>query len=161
MKHKILNPESKEFWNFSWHEMGIYDLPAMIDYMLNATNESECYYVGHSEGTTSLLVLLSDLPQYNQKIIQAHLMGTAVILKGLANPTMTFLKTYLTNDVMSTFGFYKSPPFMKIFEVLSGIFCKENLKPTLLMCQNLVSHLFGRNKREVEIDSVNLMELEF
>ena len=80
MKHKTFNTESKEFWNFSWHEMGIFDLPAMIDYMLNTTNESNCYYVGHSEGTTSLLVLLSDLPQYNQKIIQAHLMGTAVIV---------------------------------------------------------------------------------
>ena len=154
MMHKTLNTESKEFWNFSWHEIGVYDLPAMIDYMLNVTNETNCYYVGHSQGATVLTVLLSDLPQYNQKIIQAHLMGTLAILKGVSNPTMIFLKTYLTNDFVTTLGLFKSPPIMKMFEVLSSIFCTENLKPTLLLCQNLVSNLFGRNKKEVEIESV-------
>lgn len=83
MKHKTLSPDSGEFWNFSWHEIGFYDLPAMIDYMLNETKKTKTFYAGHSQGTTSLFVLLSTRPQYNKKIIQAHLMAPSAFRKKL------------------------------------------------------------------------------
>lgn len=83
MKHKTLSPDSGDFWNFSWHEIGFYDLPAMIDYMLNETKTSKAFYAGHSQGTTSLFVLLSTRPEYNEKIIQAHLMAPSAFRKKL------------------------------------------------------------------------------
>lgn len=86
LKHKTFNSKSKQFWNFSWHEIGFYDLPAMIDYVLEATNSSKVFYIGHSQGTTSLLVLLSMRPEYNQKIIHAHLMAPAVFMKSFPHP---------------------------------------------------------------------------
>ena len=59
-KHVSLNTESKEFWNFSWEELGTYDLPAMTDYILS---ENEDYqklgYIGHSMGTTQVFFALS------------------------------------------------------------------------------------------------------
>lgn len=33
-KHKTLLPSQPEFWEFSFHEIGIYDIPACIDYIL-------------------------------------------------------------------------------------------------------------------------------
>lgn len=48
--------------------MGIYDLPAVIDYVLGQTGEDNLYYIGHSMGTTMFYVLTSSLPQYNAKI---------------------------------------------------------------------------------------------
>ena len=37
-KHQRLDPDKdKEFWNYSWEEMGDYDIPAFIDYILNQT----------------------------------------------------------------------------------------------------------------------------
>lgn len=53
---------------FSWHEIAIYDLPAMIDYALKLTGEKVISYIGHSMGTTVSYVLLSMKPLYNQKI---------------------------------------------------------------------------------------------
>lgn len=35
--HKWLSTKSIEYWKFSFHEMGVYDLPPMIDYMLDVT----------------------------------------------------------------------------------------------------------------------------
>ncbi|XP_048776607.2 lysosomal acid lipase/cholesteryl ester hydrolase-like isoform X2 [Ostrea edulis] len=49
--HASLSPSDPRFWEFSWDEMGKYDLPAMIDYILNQTGSTELYYAGHSQGT--------------------------------------------------------------------------------------------------------------
>jgi lysosomal acid lipase/cholesteryl ester hydrolase len=37
--HKWLSTESNDYWKFSFHEMGVYDLPSMIDYMLSASGD--------------------------------------------------------------------------------------------------------------------------
>lgn len=50
-KHRYLSTESKEFWNFDWHEIGNYDLATMIDFILESSNKSKCYFVGYSQGT--------------------------------------------------------------------------------------------------------------
>lgn len=52
----------------SWHEVGVYDLSANIDYILQHTNVSSLYYLGHSMGGTIFLVLMSEKPEYNNKI---------------------------------------------------------------------------------------------
>lgn len=86
LKHRNLSVNSKAYWNFSWHEIGFYDVPAMIDHMLATTNSSRTFYVGHSQGTTSIAVLLSMRPEYNDKIIQSHLMAPAVFMKNFPHP---------------------------------------------------------------------------
>lgn len=53
---------------FSWHEMGMYDLPAMIDYILYQTGQQQLFYIGFSQGTTQFWVLMSLRPEYNKKI---------------------------------------------------------------------------------------------
>jgi lysosomal acid lipase/cholesteryl ester hydrolase len=82
-EHRNYSSSSKEFWTFSWHEIGFYDLPAMIDYMLNETKALKAFYVGHSQGTTAFLVMLSTRPEYNNKIIEAHLMAPSAFRKKL------------------------------------------------------------------------------
>lgn len=81
MNHKKFSNSSKQFWTFSWHEIGFYDLPVMIDYVLKVTGSSKTFYAGHSQGTTSLLVLLSTRPEYNEKIVEAHLMAPSAFRK--------------------------------------------------------------------------------
>lgn len=66
--HKTMSPKDKEFWDFSWHEMGVHDLPATIDYILSTTGQRQLFYIGHSQGSTSLFVMLSEKPEYNGKI---------------------------------------------------------------------------------------------
>ncbi|KAL0116948.1 hypothetical protein PUN28_010077 [Cardiocondyla obscurior] len=66
--HTTLSIQSAEFWNFSWHEMGIYDLPAIIDYILHETGQKQLFYIGFSQGTTQFWILTSLRPEYNQKI---------------------------------------------------------------------------------------------
>ncbi|CAK9801051.1 Gastric triacylglycerol lipase [Anthophora plagiata] len=50
--HTSILPTDRHFWNFSYHELGIYDLPAMIDYILERTNNEQLFYIGHSQAFT-------------------------------------------------------------------------------------------------------------
>lgn len=88
-EHVNLPVGSKDFWKFSFHEIGLYDVSAMLNFMLDHTKELRTFYVGHSQGTTSLMVLLSSLPKYNHKIIQAHLMTPAVFMQHSTSPMLT------------------------------------------------------------------------
>lgn len=79
--HTKLSPSAAEFWNFSWHEIGIYDLPAMIDYILFETKQNQLSYIGHSQGVTAAMVMLSSKPEYNEKIRVMHAMTPPIIFR--------------------------------------------------------------------------------
>lgn len=79
--HTTLDPNDAKFWQFSFHEIGYFDLPAMIEYALHYTKQEELVYIGHSQGVTSSFVLLSERPGYNKKIAILHAMTPPIILK--------------------------------------------------------------------------------
>lgn len=90
--HISKNPDnsSSGFWNFSWYDIGVQDSPAVIDYILEKTNREKLFFIGYSQGVTSLLVLLSERPEYNDKISVATLMAPVGYLK-----SFQYLKIYL------------------------------------------------------------------
>ncbi|CAG9767019.1 unnamed protein product [Ceutorhynchus assimilis] len=61
--------QKEQFFNYSYHEIGLYDLPAMIDYVIDQTGYPKINYIGFSEGVTSFLVMGSLKPEYNEKIL--------------------------------------------------------------------------------------------
>ncbi|XP_013183259.1 lipase 1 [Amyelois transitella] len=68
-RHQELNPDTdRAFWNFSFHEMGYYDLPAVIDFILEKTGASMLSAIGHSQGNQIFYVLGASRPEYNEKI---------------------------------------------------------------------------------------------
>ncbi|XP_023946662.1 lipase 1-like [Bicyclus anynana] len=68
-RHKTLNPDTDPaFWQFSFHEMGYFDLPAIIDTVLDKTGANSLNAIGHSQGNTMFFVLGSEREEYNSKI---------------------------------------------------------------------------------------------
>ncbi|XP_047996327.1 lipase 1-like [Leguminivora glycinivorella] len=78
-----------DFWNFSFHEIGVYDLPAMIDYILQHTGEKKLQTIGHSQGTTTHYVLLSQRPEYNKKIELFIALAPVAFLADISPPVST------------------------------------------------------------------------
>lgn len=60
----------------------------MIDFILEQTNQTQLIYTGYSQGGTSIFVLLSERPEYNEKIASIHLMAAAVFYTN-TNPLIT------------------------------------------------------------------------
>ncbi|KAE9053595.1 hypothetical protein PF010_g32848, partial [Phytophthora fragariae] len=57
-----------EFWDFTWEDMGLYDLPAFANHILDITGRSTVSYVGHSEGTTQAFVGFSKNQEVAKKV---------------------------------------------------------------------------------------------
>lgn len=145
-EHLHLNASGKkqeQYWSFSWHEIGVYDLATFIDYILSETKFNKLNYVGFSQATTAFFVLTSMRPEYNEKIIEANLLAPIAQLKGTRNP--------LFNTIAH---FYK--PLKKVFEILkiykivinneslskiSEMACKKRTHSTPFACKLVLSVL--------------------
>ncbi len=59
-KHIKYNINDIEFWNWSWDEIASNDLPAMINFILNYTNQEQLFYIGHSQGSLTAFAQLNN-----------------------------------------------------------------------------------------------------
>lgn len=84
--HVTLSTKDSAFWNFSWHEIGYYDLPAAIDHVLQVTGQKSLFYIGHSMGTTTFYVMLSTRPEYNDRVMAGVLLAPVVYLGSCRSP---------------------------------------------------------------------------
>ncbi|XP_066476526.1 lipase member M-like [Tiliqua scincoides] len=67
-RHQTLSIDQEQFWNFSFHELGIYDVPAAIHFILEKTQQDGLYYIGHSQGASVGLIAFSVMPQLGEKV---------------------------------------------------------------------------------------------
>ncbi|XP_032087794.1 lipase member M-like [Thamnophis elegans] len=66
--HQHFSSQEKEFWNFSFHEMAMEDLPAIIYFILAKTGQKQLHYVGYSQGSTLGFIAFSAMPALAEKI---------------------------------------------------------------------------------------------
>ncbi|KAH8234350.1 hypothetical protein KR038_008088, partial [Drosophila bunnanda] len=142
--HRSLATSDARFWQFSWHEIGIYDLPAIVDYVLARTGQRQLHYVGHSQGTTVLLVLLSQRPEYNARFTNAALMAPVAFLKHLSSPPLRLLASDSSGVTMllNTLGLHELLPATSLTQVGGQYFCSATL-PTYALCTLFTSLYVG------------------
>jgi len=70
----------------SWHEIGVYDLPAMIDYIVKTTGRKKMFYIGHSQGTTSFFVMTAERPKYQNYIKEMHALSPIAYCGRMKSP---------------------------------------------------------------------------
>lgn len=96
----------RKFWSFSWHEIGYYDVPASIDYVLQKTNQTKLQYVAHSQGASAFFVMLSERPEYNDKIEMMHAMAPAVFMSHAKSPVIRAIVPFLSVLQVNDHGFH-------------------------------------------------------
>jgi pimeloyl-ACP methyl ester carboxylesterase len=110
--HKTISPLSREFWAFSFHEMGTIDLPAIIDYILkNNTISQKIIYIGHSQGTSLLFSGITMLPNYfNTKIKLFIALAPVARLTYMKSEFLKFLKNVKFHKLLKTINQFEVFP---------------------------------------------------
>nr|XP_006121546.2 lipase member M-like [Pelodiscus sinensis] len=85
-KHHNFTADQEEFSDYSFHEMALYDLPAIINFILQKTRQEQLYYIGYSQGTTLGFVAFSSLPRLAQKIKIFFALAPIITLKNSKSP---------------------------------------------------------------------------
>lgn len=154
-RHVTLNPEADDqFWKFSWDQMGQYDVPAMIDYILSATGYSELYYVGHSMGTSMAFAMLSTKPEYNRKI---RLFAAAAPVATLTTAKTAVRALAPFSDIFSELlQFIGTAELLPSHSPLIGLFapfCDDQLS---FICSNIVFLVCGFNPSELNTSRMDV-----
>lgn len=139
-RHKTLSPKNPKFWDWSWDEMAQYDIPAVIDYIINTTGQQQLYYIGHSQGTLIGFSAFSQNQQIAKKVKLfialapvAYLGHTKTPLKILAHwPEQVYFEVFGDKDFLPSNWFFK---------LMALTACKDKL--TLPICTNVLFLLCG------------------
>ncbi|XP_042894615.2 lipase lipl-5-like [Parasteatoda tepidariorum] len=145
--HISLEPNGTDFWNFSFDKMAEFDLPAMINYVLNKTEENSLSYIGHSQGSTVAFALLAEKPIYNEKINLLVALAPEVDVSNGKSVLVVHVAQYV--DYME--GFFKMfrineiLPNSPVIKTLANLFCKTDV---FHICENVLFSLAGTDKEQ-------------
>ncbi|XP_005048431.1 PREDICTED: lysosomal acid lipase/cholesteryl ester hydrolase-like isoform X2 [Ficedula albicollis] len=92
LKHKTLKPCQKVFWQFSFDEIGKYDIPAELNFIMNKTGQKHIYYIGHSEGSTAGFIAFSTYPDLSQKIKAFLALAPVASITHATSPLLGFIQ---------------------------------------------------------------------
>ncbi|XP_065092544.1 lipase 3-like [Ochlerotatus camptorhynchus] len=148
-KHKYFHIRSPKFWNFTFHEIGYYDVPALIDYVLDKTRSAKLHYVGFSQGTLISFVAMSSRPEYNAKVIQLQELSPAAYLDRTLSifiRIMSVLAPSLGPSYAAT-GVYEFLPHWKGQYNFYNTVCPE---PWQTLCRLLIYEVTGANPRQLD-----------
>lgn len=117
LTHESFSTKDKEFWEFSFHEMGIYDIPANLRYIQNHTSVEKIIFVGHSQGTSQMFVALSD--ENSQEYVNS------TVTKFVALGPVVYLANQGHNIISRTLGgigvLNKAADAFKIWNVMPNL----------------------------------------
>lgn len=139
-QHAWLHPDKDAlFWRFSADEMGRYDLPALLDYILASTGATKLDYVGYSQGGAVFLIMCSELPHYCDKVNLNIALAPAARLERITS-LAKFAVEYITKNYaeLNELGIWEMLPREGLIHSVSETLC--NLpKRGLELCEIIKS----------------------
>ncbi|KAI4305730.1 hypothetical protein L6164_029078 [Bauhinia variegata] len=100
--HTSLNPNTPNYWDWSFDELAANDLPASIEYVFKNTGQ-KLHYVGHSLGTLSVLAPLSQGKLVNW-LRSAALLCPIAHLNQIPSKAMALAANFFLADVVYWLG---------------------------------------------------------
>uniref|UniRef100_A0A8C8BJA9 Partial AB-hydrolase lipase domain-containing protein n=1 Tax=Otus sunia TaxID=257818 RepID=A0A8C8BJA9_9STRI len=124
-RHLNLSVDQEEFWDFSFHEMAVYDLPAMVDFILRQTGQEKLFYIGHAQGNSVGFIAFSSMPHLAEKIKLFFALAPLYTFHHVKGPV---LKLAFLPDVV-----------LKVREVFVCYTTKTQELSTTYTCSNLLT----------------------
>ncbi|CAK1547640.1 unnamed protein product [Leptosia nina] len=152
-----VKPSEKEFWNFSFHEMGIIDLPAMVDFVLDKTGKDKLIYVGHSQGTTIFYIMCSLLPEYNEKISVMVSLSAVAFMSHIRSP-LRYIAPF-NEELLAIFyslGVYELLSETPTIQAFQNTFCNTNPR-AFTFCEKIIFFLGGFNYEQTNFEHLTVV----
>lgn len=105
------------------------------------------------------MALLAARPQYNEKIIQAHLLAAVSFMKYMPNPVIKgFVQPLVNIIVKGNIKVINLSSILIIGNPISKVLCNEILnKHTTELCKAFLFTIVGTNTYQEEIDTVRVI----
>jgi hypothetical protein len=141
---------SQSFWDFSFHEIGQFDLPAMIDFALSHANQENLHFIGHSTGATAFFVMSALHEKMKAKIATMHAFAPLTFMSKLQSPLLKHLAPFVNSieKVSNMLGFHEFLPSNSMLVKGGKIIC-ESQSSIQELCTNVLFLICG-------YDSVNM-----
>ncbi|KAI5646275.1 alpha/beta-hydrolase lipase region domain-containing protein [Phthorimaea operculella] len=147
-----LPKDEDKYWDFSFDEIGRYDLPASIDFMIKETGRPKVKYVGFSQGTSVFYVMAAERPEYNEKVSIAVQLASIAWLPRIKSPLFRLVGELnrALGTVREVFGFNMvngSNPFLRF---MGRHVCGNELM-NVIVCSNAAFSIFGFNYDQINV----------
>ncbi|CAB3254442.1 unnamed protein product [Arctia plantaginis] len=154
-RHIFMDPSEALFWDFSWHEIGVYDLPAMIDFVLEKTKRKELKYIGHSQGTTVFFVMTSQKPEYNSKVSMMIALAPLAFLSHAHSPVVSLLApgTAILQTMSRGIRILEFQPDGILANVLKQMVCGSGTLAEII-CRNAIFLLSGFDFAQLNVSNL-------
>ncbi|CAL4119912.1 unnamed protein product [Meganyctiphanes norvegica] len=159
--HTSLNPDQAKFWQFTWDDMGQKDATSDIDYILATTGQEQLYYVGYSMGCSIYLAMLSDNPEYADKIITGALMAPASYMTGMKG-ALTLLTPYAEelDTILNLLGYHEFLPGGEWWDEAMQLYCDPSVV-TEELCENVLFVIGGADHEEINSEYLPVILAHF
>ncbi|EDV32371.1 uncharacterized protein Dana_GF15802 [Drosophila ananassae] len=148
--HARFKESDRDFWNFSFHEMGTYDIPATIDFILMSTGYSQLHYVGHSQGTVIFWIMGSERPEYMDKVFMMQALAPVAFLTHCRSPVVNFLaaEDAAVAFLLRATGFNEFLPSNRLINTFKRAACHDTTISNMV-CESLLFIIFGFNSQQL------------
>ncbi|MEW5315847.1 MAG: hypothetical protein WDW38_007249 [Sanguina aurantia] len=146
--HVTLKPTDAEFWRFSWDEMAAYDLPASIKTAMQVSGAGHVFYVGHSQGSTSLIAgLAGETDGFLKKSVRcAALMAPVAFLTNLGSKPLKRIAALNADEVLTKLGVQEFLPSDDALTAFEGNLCRHGPNT----CESITSAICGYNAENID-----------
>ena len=140
-----LKPSDPDFWKFSFDEHSLIDLPAMIEYVLNYTNQSQLKYIGHSQGTLMGFLGFPANPKLASKITIFAAMAPVLYVGHIKGLIKFIADNYFDLHIITELlGLHEFLPSGKLTHITAELFCG---KEDALICESVIFAMCGPDLR--------------
>lgn len=136
--HTSLSDGDKEFWDWSWQELALYDLEAMLTY-INSKTSSKVFVVGHSQGTIMSLAAFTQ-PDIVNMVEAAALLSPISYLDHISSKFVLNLVNLHVEEALSLLGIHQLNLKSDILTYMVEMACDGHLD-----CSNLLAAITGEN----------------
>ena len=152
-KHKTLTTDDAAYWRFSFDQMGQYDLPAAIRYIVDRQDEErKIYYIGHSMGTTMFWASFDANAEFMEQHVELMVgMGPVAYVGHMISPLRILAPfTKELQYLLKLLGVNEFAPSNVVTQLFEEIACDATMRQ-LEVCENVCFLITGFDAKQMNM----------